>query len=119
MFSKMTKRFTGGQRLLPAALPAAEALYSHLSWLVPLSEAIMLPPFLYCFWTVASGKSYLPKKMAISNPLILYAALWLVKSLLSDGAFRISFTNGLMSESMILWFLGLLLWETRKRHGQK
>lgn len=102
-----------------AALPAAEALYVHLSWMVLISEAIMLPPYLYWFWLTASGKSFLPKSMAISNPLILYVILWLVKSCLPEGPFRIGFTNGLMSESMILWFLALLLWEQRRIDTQK
>ena len=93
-----------------AALPAAEALYRHLSWIVLLSEAIMLPPYLYWFWTVASGKSYLPKKMAVSNPLAFFAVLRLVQSFLPVGPFRIGFTNSLMSESMILWFMSLLAW---------
>lgn len=30
-----------------AAIPACEALFSHLSWIVVLSEAFMLPPFVY------------------------------------------------------------------------
>lgn len=97
-----------------AALPAAEALYSHLSWIVPLSEAIMLPPYLYWFWAVASGKSHLPKKMAVSNPLIFYAVLRLVQAFLPAGPFRIGFTNGLMSESMAFWFISLLALARRR-----
>lgn len=36
-----------------AALPAAEAMLAHLSWIVPVSEALMLPPYLYWFWARA------------------------------------------------------------------
>ena len=101
-----------------AALPAAEALYKHLSWVVPLSEAMMLPPYIYWFYLLVTGKSTLPPKTAISNPLIIYLALYLLKSFLPDGAFRIGFTNGLMSESMIIWFLTLLLGNHRgKKYG--
>jgi len=50
------------------ALAVCEGLFSRLSWLVPVSEALMLPV----------------------------------------SAFRFGFTNGLMSESMILWF-GVML----------
>lgn len=101
-----------------AALPAAQALYAHLSWVVIVSEVMMLPPFLCWFYLVAAGKTELPKKMALSNPLTIYLALYLVKSLMPDSAFRIGFTNGLMSESMIIWFGVFLYWNIRrKQHG--
>ena len=39
-----------------AALPAAQALYVHLSRVVIVSEAMMLPPFLYWFYLVGEAK---------------------------------------------------------------
>ena len=98
-----------------AALPAAEALFKHLSWIVPASEAIMLPPYLYWFWLVLRGRSALPKRMAIANPLVFYGALKLAaQCLIPNSAFRLAFINGLMSESMIVWFGLLLLWNVRR-----
>lgn len=96
-----------------SALPAAEALFHHLSWIVLVSEAMMLPPFLYLFYLVISNRSIFPRGMAFFNPLILYAILYLGKSAMPDGAFRIGFTNGLMSESMFLWFAGIALYSIR------
>jgi len=96
-----------------AALPAAQALYEHLSWVVVASEAMMLPPFIYWFYLVVTGKSALSKKMAISNPLVIYLVLYLVKSFMPDSAFRIGFTNGLMSQSMIIWFAAFLFWNVQ------
>ncbi|MCM1145282.1 MAG: hypothetical protein NC407_11290 [Lachnoclostridium sp.] len=92
------------------ALPAAEALLSQLSWVVALSEAFMLPPFLYWFYLQVSGKTVFPKGMAFTNVLVIYGILWLVKSAMPDTPFRIGFTNGLMSESMIIWFGIMLVW---------
>lgn len=46
--------------------------------------------------------------MAAGNVLCFYVIFYVVKLLLPDTAFRIGFTNGLMSESMI-WFF-LLIW---------
>lgn len=92
-----------------AALPVSEALAAHLFWLVIVSEALMLPPYLYWFWTVARGSSVFPKGMALSNPLVFYVLLKLMTLLMPDGAFRLAFTNGLMSESMAIWF-GTMLW---------
>lgn len=91
-----------------AALPACEALYSHLSWVIMVSEVLMLPVFLYWFYVVVCGKTTLPRWMAAGNVLVFYVVLLAVKSLLPDTPFRIGFTNGLMSESMIFFFL--LIW---------
>lgn len=96
-----------------AALPACQALYRHLSWIIYASEAIMLPPFLYWAYLAAKGKTLLPRAMAVVNPLVFYVLLYGVKSLLPDGAFRIGFTNGLMSESMILCFLAWAIWTAK------
>lgn len=91
-----------------AALPAAEAMLAHLSWIVIASEILMLPPYLYWFCQMALGAGRLPRRMALANPLLIYAVLSAVKALMPDGAFRLGFTNGLMSESMLLWFAALL-----------
>ena len=88
-----------------AALPACEALFDHLSWIVMVSEALMLPVFLYWFYIVLRGKTTLPKWMAAGNVLVFYGILYVIKSMLPDTPFRLGFTNGLMSESMILFFL--------------
>lgn len=93
-----------------AALPVSEALFGHLSWLVIVSEVLMLPPYLYWFQTLIRGSSAFPKGMALSNPLLFYVLLKLLTMFMPDGAFRLAFTNGLMSESMLLWFGSILLW---------
>ena len=93
------------------ALPVCEGLFRQLSWLVPVSEGMMLPVFLYCFWLQVSGKTVFPKWMAFTNVLVIYAALKGVSLLLPVSAFRLGFTNGLMSESMILWFGSMLAYQ--------
>lgn len=94
-----------------AALSVAEALFGHLSWIVIASEVMMLPPYLYWAFLLLRGGSALPRAMAAANPLVFYGTLKLLaQGVLPDGAFRIGFTNGLMSESMIVWFAILLLW---------
>ena len=97
-----------------AALPAAEALLSHFSWIILLSEAIMLPPFLYWLYLQISGKTIFPRAMAFTNILIIYGALQLVKLALPDAPFRLGFSNGLMSESMFIWFGIMLVWTIKK-----
>lgn len=105
-----------------AALPACEALYAHLSWVIIVSEAVMLPVFLYWFYLVLRGKTTLPRWMAAGNVLCFYGVFYLVKLLLPDTPFRLGFTNGLMSESMIwffllIWFVGSRRTGTRQDEG--
>ena len=75
---------------------------------------MMLPVFVYWFYLQITGKTVFPKAMAFTNVLILFGVLKCVSLLLPVSAFRLGFTNGLMSESMILWFCFLLIWEGRK-----
>ena len=100
-----------------AALPTCEALYRQFSWLPAVSEVLMVPPFLYWFYLQMKGETVFPKPMAFISVLVFYGVLYLVKSLLPISAFRLGFTNGLMSESMLLWFCVLLLWTARKTAG--
>ncbi|MCD8107102.1 MAG: hypothetical protein LUE20_03945 [Oscillospiraceae bacterium] len=93
-----------------AALPVSEAIISHFSWIVPVSEVLMLPPYLYWAWIVLRGQTVLPRQMALSNPLIFYLVLKFLTLLTPDCAFRLAFTNGLMSESMVLWFGSISVW---------
>ena len=90
------------------ALPACEALFSHLSWMVIVSEVVMLPVFIYWFYLVLRGKTRFPKCVAFGNVLVFYFILTIIKNLLPDSPFRLGFTNGLMSESMIFFFS--ILW---------
>lgn len=102
-----------------AALPAAEAMFRHLAWLVPVSEVIMLPPYVYWFCLLVGGKSVFPRAMAFSNPLIFYGLLKSAAVLIPEGAFRLAFTNGLMSESMAVWFGSLILWCVLKNRREQ
>ena len=78
----------------------------------------MLPPYLYWFWMLACGKSIFPKGMALLNPLVFYILLKLVTILMPDCAFWLAFTNGLMSESMIIWFAIMALWSVWHRENR-
>lgn len=104
-----------------AALPVSEAVFSHFAWLVPVSEVLMVPPYFYWGWLVLKKQNVLPRRMALSNPLIFYGILKLLTVHMPEGAFRLAFTNGLMSESMALWFVSLLIWLyfQRKPEGKR
>ena len=102
-----------GNGYAESALAVCEGLFSQLSWLVPAAEALMLPVFLYWFWLQLRGKTVFPQGMAFTNVLIIYALLKGLSLAMPVSAFRLGFTNGLMSESMILWFGIMLIWERR------
>ena len=90
------------------SLAVCEGLYAQLSWLVPVSEALMLPVFIFWFYLQIRGRTEFPKWMAFTNVLIIFALLKGLTLLMPVSAFRLGFTNGLMSESMIIWF-GIML----------
>ena len=102
-----------GNGYADSAFAVCEGLFSRLSWLVPASEALMLPVFLYWFWLQLHGRTVFPQGMAFTNVLIIYALLKGLSLAMPVSAFRLGFTNGLMSESMILWFGIMLIWERR------
>ena len=88
-----------------ASLSICEALFSRFSWLILVSEALMLPVFVYWFYLQISGKTVFKKGMAFTNVLFIFAALKSISLLFPVSAFRLGFTNALMSESMIVWFV--------------
>ena len=104
-----------GSTWAEAAMPAAEAFRGQFMWIVFISYPFMLPPYFYWAWQLFKGKSTFPKWMALSSPILFYLALKGISLLMPIGAFRIAFTNGLMSEAMLLWFFSMLLWSCRKR----
>ena len=92
-------------------------LYSSLSWVVIISELLMLPVFVYWFFLQITGKTAFPKAFAFTNVLFVFVLLKGVSMLIPEGAFQISFRNGLMSESMIIWFAVILAFELKNKRG--
>ena len=79
------------------------------AWLVPVSEGLSLTVFVYWFRLQLAGKTVFPGWMAFTNVLFIYGALKGISLLMPVSAFRLGFTNGLMSESMIVWFRLMLV----------
>ena len=97
-------QWLNGNGFAGEATAICEGLFARLQWLVPVSEALMLPVFVYWFALQIRGKTVFPRWMAFTNVLIVYAVLKGISLLLPVSAFRLGFTNGLMSESMLVWF---------------
>lgn len=87
------------------ACTICEALFDNFSWLIPVSEGLMLPVFLYWFYLQITGNTIFKKGMAFTNVLVIFGIFKGISMLMPESSFRIAFTNGLMSESMIVWFL--------------
>ena len=47
--------------------------------------------------------------MAFTNVLVIFGILKGISMMMPESGFRLGFTNGLMSESMIIWFLLVFL----------
>ena len=100
------------------AITVCEGLYQQLSWVVPASEALMLPVFIYWFYLQIRGDTVCPRWMAFTNVLIIFAVLKGLSILMPLNAFRLGFTNGLMSESMVIWFT-VMLFQNDNRSGKQ
>lgn len=91
------------------ALLICESLFDNYSWLIPVCEGLMLPVFLYWFYLQITGNTIFKKGMAFTNVLVIFAILKGISMLMPESGFKLGFTNGLMSESMIIWFLLIFL----------
>ena len=91
------------------AITICEALFANFSWLILVSEALMLPVFVYWFYLQITGKTAYRKGMAFTNVIVILCILKTITSMMPVSAFRLGFTNGLMSESMLIWFVLVLL----------
>ena len=49
------------------------------------------------------------KLMAFTNVLVIFGILKGISMMMPESGFRLGFTNGMMSESMIIWFLLVFL----------
>ena len=110
LFQWMTAQ---GQTTL--GLAAGEALVAQFAWIIPVSEVLMLLPFIYTFILTIRHKTIFPAAMAVNNPLLIYIVLKLFTMVVPDAPWRLAFTNGLMSESMLLWFLVFLIYTLKKK----
>ena len=103
-FSWMIK---GGYEAL--AYETAEAMFGHFSWVIFVGEVLMLLPFIYWFILLITKKTVFPRIMAVNNPLIIFVILKVITSFLPDRPARLAFVNGLMSESMLVWFAVIMI----------
>ncbi len=94
---------SGGNKEL--AYGASEALFDQFMWIIPLGEVIMLLPFVYWSVIVLKKKTVFPRIMAVNNPVLIFVVMKAITYILPDKPFRLAFLNGLMSESMAVWFI--------------
>ena len=96
------------------AIPVCEGLFSQLSWVIIVSEIMMIPVFIYWFYLQIKGKTIFSKGYAFTNVIFIFIILKLFLKFIPNSAFRLGFTNGLMSESMIIWFTIILFYQKKK-----
>ena len=92
-------------------LTVCEQLFSRFSWIIMVSMVFMIPVYVYWAYLVFKERTVFPKVFALNSVLVFYVILKGITMILPTSAFRLGFLNGLMSESMFLFFLGLLIFE--------
>lgn len=95
------------------------AVHSSLSWIIPLSEVFMLPPFIYYMYLQLRGKTYFSRLGGFfgANVLVNYGVLYAVMLIMPDTPARLAFRNGLMSESMIILFVVMIICTAKNIRG--
>ena len=107
--------FQGSQKAYQEqAIPVCEGLFSKLSWVIIVSEIMMIPVFIYWFYLQIKGKTIFPKGYAFTNVIFIFIILKLFLKFIPTSAFRLGFTNGLMSESMLIWFVIKLFYQKKR-----
>lgn len=86
-----------------------EALYHRFSWFVLAGQFVMLPVYFFWFYLQVAGKTIFPKIFSLTNVLFILMILKGLSHLLPNLPYKIAFINGLMSESMFLWFMLMIL----------
>ena len=99
------------------AIPVCEGLFSKLSWVIIISEIMMIPVFIYWFYLQVRGKTIFSRGYAFTNVIFIFIILKLLLYFIPISAFRLGFTNGLMNESMIIWFVIILNFIGKKRNN--
>ena len=84
-----------------------------------LSEAFMLPPFIYYMYLQLRGKTCFSRLGGFfgANVLVNYGVLYVVSLIMPDIPARLGFKNGLMRESMIILFAVLVICTVKNIHG--
>ena len=95
------------------SIPVCEGLFSQLSWVIIISEIMIIPVFIYWFYLQFKGKTIFPKYYAFTNVIFIYIFLQLFLKFIPISPFHLGFKCGLMNESMFIWFL-IILKFTRK-----
>ena len=87
------------------AIPACEGLFSQLSWVIIISEIMIIPVFIYWFYLQIKGKTIFPRGYAFTNVIFIYIIMELIIKFIPNSAFCLGLKCGSMNESMFIWFL--------------
>lgn len=93
-----------------------ENMFNQFSFVIMIGEVLMVLPFVYFMLQTLKGKTVFDKTFGYINPLTLFVGLKLITMLMPNNAFRLAFTNGLMSETMLIWFI-LVYLKAKKIHA--
>ena len=87
------------------AIPVCEGLFYQLSWVIIISEIMIIPVFIYWFYLQIKGKTIFPKGYAFTNVIFIYIIMELIIKFIPNSSFLLGLKCGSMNESMLIWFL--------------
>lgn len=101
----------------PMALEAAHAVNLAFRYPVGVWYVLMAVPFLLHLVLTVRGKTHLPRWTALLSPAVCLVMLRVLTAVLPQTPFLYGLNIGAMNESMLIWFLAVLL--VRPRHGRR
>jgi len=86
------------------AIPISEALYTHFSWILPMSFLYMFPFFIYFFILIVTGRTTFKRKMGFAYMFPIAIISFIIAGILPDSAFKKGFINAAVNQSIFISF---------------
>ena len=96
------------------AIPVCEGLFYQLSWVIIISEIMIIPVFIYWFYLQIKGKTIFPKGYAFTNVIFIYIIMKIIIKFIPNSSFLLGLKCGSMNESMLIWFLIIFKYKRKK-----
>lgn len=86
------------------AIPIAEDLYTHFSWIIPASLLFMFPVFIYYLYLIVTGRTTFRKIMGLAHMIPIIIVQYIIIFMLPDSAIKVGLINACSNQSIFISF---------------
>ncbi|ORX66229.1 hypothetical protein BCR32DRAFT_297631 [Anaeromyces robustus] len=105
-----TYRYMMNEGYQEIAINVIEAIGSQFMWTVLVCYLFIYPLFVYYFWLVVTGRTYLNRSMALSNVMLISIMLGFIVKLLPRNAFTIALNGSKGNLGLLIHFIILYIY---------